>query len=225
MPKPDSGLSLQPLPEGFRQRPLFSAQAISARLLSSTYRGFLARNWSAQSKPPSSGSATGTTSSRWPASGAAATSQSAAAASRSMRQLKGSLRSAGSAKLRRSAAPRMLIVGNSARFQRLSGSGCGSVTRTPLRKRLRVLALGLAGSRFSSMPMTCSAASFCPTRFFDLPWMKKPSASKQTPSSPSPRRRDEPAVEKPRRTCWAGCRCWACGCATGGFARITASNM
>mmetsp|Transcript_109718 Transcript_109718/g.266783 ORF Transcript_109718/g.266783 Transcript_109718/m.266783 type:complete len:201 (+) Transcript_109718:206-808(+) len=200
---------------------------MSARVLSSRCRGFLARNWSTQSNPPSSGSATGTTTSNLPSAGTtcSATSQSAAAASRSIRQLKGNACIGGSDMFRRREVPRTLNVGKSVLPRSLSGRGCGWVSRTPLRKTLTVFAFGLPASRFSSTARTCSAPTLCETRFLVFPCTKTPSASKHTLSSPSPRKSEEPAVEKPSRTACCGCRCWACCCAGRCSPSITASNM
>mmetsp|Transcript_128227 Transcript_128227/g.356873 ORF Transcript_128227/g.356873 Transcript_128227/m.356873 type:complete len:243 (+) Transcript_128227:1130-1858(+) len=226
-PKPVSGRSLQPLPVVLRQTPLFTAQSMIARLLSSKCCGFLARNWSTQSKQPSSGKATGTTTSCLPLPGeaAAAISQSAVAASCTMRQRNGSVRRGGSAKFSRSAVPRKLTAGKSALPRRPSGRGCGSATRTPPRKRLTLLAFGLPASRFSSTATAWSAPNFCDTRFFTFPCRKKPSESKHTLSSPSARSSEPPAAAKPRRTVCCGPRCWPCCGPTGRSPRTTASNM
>mmetsp|Transcript_77234 Transcript_77234/g.215843 ORF Transcript_77234/g.215843 Transcript_77234/m.215843 type:complete len:382 (-) Transcript_77234:16-1161(-) len=207
-PKLNSGLSfdaLGPPALGFH-RPELVAHCMIFRSLSSTYSGFSARNPSSQSKVPSSGNPTGSTTSCLPSfRGAAAMGETSSfAAPWSMRHLNGSAFAG--------CGPHIIWMvtflndtcGNNAWPCRCSGSGWGSATRTPSTKRLTVLAVGLLMSTLSSTPTTWSRVKRCehPVFFSPLAW-KHPSESKQTQSLPSPSTSEDPAVEKPSR---ASCR-------------------
>mmetsp|Transcript_45895 Transcript_45895/g.82635 ORF Transcript_45895/g.82635 Transcript_45895/m.82635 type:complete len:212 (-) Transcript_45895:41-676(-) len=72
-------------------------------------------------------------------------------------------------------------------------------------KRLIVLAFGLEESKLSSTPTVLSATNFLPAFFLLFSCTKKPSESKQQFKGPSPKKRDDPAVEKPNRTSPRGC--------------------
>mmetsp|Transcript_38812 Transcript_38812/g.88118 ORF Transcript_38812/g.88118 Transcript_38812/m.88118 type:complete len:215 (-) Transcript_38812:58-702(-) len=98
--------------------------------------------------------------------------------------------------------------------------------RTPFRKRLRVLALGLPGSRFTTHAITCWADHFWHT-FCLLPPENTPSLSKHAHSG-SARKSDADEVASPTRTSWRGTGALPFApCGSDGFllSAITTSNM
>mmetsp|Transcript_116997 Transcript_116997/g.327380 ORF Transcript_116997/g.327380 Transcript_116997/m.327380 type:complete len:221 (+) Transcript_116997:659-1321(+) len=192
-PKAKSGLSLQdflckcPFPP-FLQ-PLFSAHSRSARSLSSTKPLFLAKNWSNQSKVPSSGKPMGTKTWCFPSFGVAAaffTVTLDAAASCNIKHLKGSGLKGLGPKLTCRTTFLYVTAGYKALPFMLSGNGFGSVTRLPSQNKLMVLLFGPAASKFSSTATTC-------------PWRKPfPRPSKKKFSTPFKRSEDS-SVAKPTR--------------------------
>mmetsp|Transcript_44713 Transcript_44713/g.72575 ORF Transcript_44713/g.72575 Transcript_44713/m.72575 type:complete len:322 (+) Transcript_44713:1089-2054(+) len=145
---------------------------------------------------------TGKTTLYWPFAGSLCTtsSVSAFAASPSMRHLKGISAPASAPKLTANVTFLQVSAGKRVLPLRQSGKGCGCETLTPSRNKLMVFAFADLSSRFRTTPSTDSRLNFCDALVAFPLWVKKPSESKQTLSSESPRKRDEAAVEKPIRT-------------------------
>mmetsp|Transcript_91566 Transcript_91566/g.212951 ORF Transcript_91566/g.212951 Transcript_91566/m.212951 type:complete len:234 (-) Transcript_91566:294-995(-) len=210
IPKFMSGLSLeffQALGFGL-QSPLRSAHFKICRSLISVKCGFFCRNPSNQSKVPSSGKPTGNSTSNLPSLFGCGrlSSVSSFATSCHVRHVKGNATSGDGPKFTCSVTFLKFTCGKSALSNRFSGSGCGCEMRTPLRKRLTVSALGLRLSKFSNTASVCSREKRSEVWLRFLSAVKKPSESKQTLSSVSPRKSDESCVEKPIRTSCRGTR-------------------
>mmetsp|Transcript_80519 Transcript_80519/g.246094 ORF Transcript_80519/g.246094 Transcript_80519/m.246094 type:complete len:353 (+) Transcript_80519:1632-2690(+) len=201
-----AGLSpetLLPAPRGFPM-PLCSAHATSMRSLNSVYPAFFSSHKSSQSKVPSSGRPTGTTTSYLPSAGscATATAVSALAASWTIRHVKGNGASGVGPKLVCTLTPLKLMCGNSALPLRLSGICCGCEMRNPFLNKLTVLKFELALSKLSKAATMSPRAKATPALRRVWLWTKLPSDSKHTPSLSAPTTKAEPAAEKPTlRTC------------------------
>mmetsp|Transcript_80321 Transcript_80321/g.245514 ORF Transcript_80321/g.245514 Transcript_80321/m.245514 type:complete len:348 (+) Transcript_80321:385-1428(+) len=204
-PKLMSGLSM---PEGLLplvvfDKPLLAAQSIILRLLSSTYCGLLSRNPSNHLNVPSSGYATGSITSHLPSLGTTdgAKARSSLAAEPRARHAKGSGLRGAAPRFTCTVKLRKETCGKRALPLRLSGSAWGCETRSPSRKRLTVLACGLAESRFSNTATVVSLPNGFDALVLVFAAWKKPSESKRTcASSSAPKISDEPAAEKPTRT-------------------------
>mmetsp|Transcript_80309 Transcript_80309/g.213154 ORF Transcript_80309/g.213154 Transcript_80309/m.213154 type:complete len:230 (-) Transcript_80309:310-999(-) len=199
-----SGLSLeffQELGLGL-QRPLRSAQRRMVRSLISVYCGLLWRNPLSQSKVPSSGSPTGKRTSHFPSLVTLffRTSASSFATCCHVRHVKGSGAMGGAPKFTCRVTFLKFTWGKRALPTRFSGKGWGCEIRTPSRNKLTVSALRLFLSKFSKTAMVWSRPNRCEVELRFLSAVKKPSESKHTLSSVSPRKSEESCVEKPTRT-------------------------
>mmetsp|Transcript_120196 Transcript_120196/g.351272 ORF Transcript_120196/g.351272 Transcript_120196/m.351272 type:complete len:236 (-) Transcript_120196:397-1104(-) len=208
IPKFMSGLSLEFFHWlGFGlQSPLRSAQRRIVRSLISVYWGFFWRKPSSQSKVPSSGRPTGKRTSYFPslAPTGLRTSASSLATSCQVLHAKGRGAIGDGPKLTCKVTFLKFTCGKSAFSSRFSGRGWGCEMRTPSRKRLTVSELGLFLSRLSSTAMVWSRPKRWEVALRFLSAVKKPSESKHTLSSVSPKNREESCVEKPMRTSCRG---------------------
>mmetsp|Transcript_53915 Transcript_53915/g.115793 ORF Transcript_53915/g.115793 Transcript_53915/m.115793 type:complete len:236 (+) Transcript_53915:2053-2760(+) len=209
MPKLKSGLSLeffQELVLGL-EPPLCSIHFWICRSLSSVKSLCSSRKLSSQSKVPSSGRPTGTTTSYWPPFLGAAdeATPSSFATSCNILQVKGNFTSGVGPKFTCSVTFLKLTCGKSVFPFKHSGSGWGVEMRTPSMKMLTVFAFGLFASRFSRTATTWSLPKrFAMPGVFFVSVVKQPSESKQTLPSVSPRKSVDSDVEKPTRTSCRG---------------------
>mmetsp|Transcript_18402 Transcript_18402/g.53212 ORF Transcript_18402/g.53212 Transcript_18402/m.53212 type:complete len:370 (-) Transcript_18402:411-1520(-) len=185
--------------------PLFPAHSMMLRSLISSTSGCSCKNIWTKSKYPWPGKPIGKITSPCVSTGLGTTSTSAFAASLSMRHLKGIAAMGSGPKFTSTVTFLYEMCGKSVLPSNCSGIGCGSLRRTPSRKRLTVLPVGPSGLRFTSSETVESRPNFCAAFFLLLPKAKKPSESKKTlVSSPSASCSEEPASERPMRTKFRG---------------------
>mmetsp|Transcript_10804 Transcript_10804/g.28866 ORF Transcript_10804/g.28866 Transcript_10804/m.28866 type:complete len:233 (+) Transcript_10804:1883-2581(+) len=212
MPNWASGLSFEFFCWFVRGLPMPLLHAHSTILLSLSSMCFscVSMKVSSQSNVPSSGREIGNTTSYCLAPGLASgnASTSACAASCNIRHLNGSGNIGWTPKWTCRVTFRKDTCGYSVLPLSASGSGMGFVARLPPLNRLTVSAFGCPFSRFNRTPTTCSRPKRAPPGLLLLSAVKKPSASKHTPSSSSPSSRVEALVEKPTRTCCFGVGAW-----------------